>query len=342
VSARLALFGVIIALGCSKGTETAPARAPQRAAVHRGPLTDFVPAAGLRWLIVGQPHEIARNPWLKEALGSLLPEARLTAYSRATGVDLRALPSGLIAGFDFGTLYMAELRSGEAEISRQFEERLIGGAAVRSPHPELRVVQGVVGQTPETLILVRGQLVAVAVGDPTPVRAVEGFATRRLKRSPPALHGSALKTLPAELNRAPIRFFAPGPFEGEWSRAGRGLLGSALALGIAARPGAQDQISVDLVLSGEFRDLGPQAKERLLGAFEDLAQSSLGHLLGLNEPLAPPIVSATDQQLRLQVQLPFKSMVRGLRAAVIADVWEILDIPKPVPPEGSHLPVQKR
>jgi hypothetical protein len=252
------------------------------------------------------------------------------------------VPNGLLAGFDFATLYMAELRSGEALVEKKFEERLVSGGVLHSAHPDLRKLTGIVGRTPETLLIARGQWLAVAVGDPTAARVAEGFALRRLKKSVPALRGSALSTLPAELEQAPLRFYAPGPFLGEWARAARGLLAESSAVGVSARPVAPDGLEVVIALGGVDEGRAAEREARLLGAWEDVAQSSTGHLLGLHEPLSAPRPKAGDGYVELRVALDLMALARGLRAAVSADVSEILDVPASKPPGSSHLPTQKR
>lgn len=334
----LAFIALSGCAGASKDTRTPQPVAP----LHAGPLTDFVPAAGLRWLFIGRPLELAQNAEFAEAAGRLLPEARLNAYADATGVDLRTVPTGLVAGFDYATLYMAEMRTGQARVEQRFIERLLHDADIDSKHPKLRKLSGVAGQTPETLLISRGQWVAVAVGDPSPARVAEGFALRRLRRSPPALRGSALSTLPAKLEQAPLRFYAPGPFEGEWARAARGLLARTFAVGFAGTPASGGVLDACVVLSGDFADLGSEAEPRVLGAWEDLSQSSTGTLLGLRETSGPVRVRATAEQLELCVPLSLTALARGLRAAVSADAWELLDVPKPQNPDKSHLPIQKR
>jgi hypothetical protein len=336
------LAGVVTLIGCagsaSKHSE-APAHVPP---LHGGPLTDFVPAAGLRWMVAGRPRELAQNTEFAEAVGRLLPEARLSAYAQSTGVDLRTLPNGLIAGFDYATLYMAEMRKGDELVEQRFGARLLHDATLESKHPKLRRLSGVVGRTPETLLVARGHWVALAVGDPSPTRVAEGFALRRLRRSPPALRGSALSTLPAHLEQAPLRFYAPGPFVGEWARAARGLLARSFAIGFAAKPAAGRTLDACVVLAGDFGDLGAEAEPRLRGAWEDLAESSTGTLLGLRQAASASRVRASAEQLELCVALSLAEITRGLHAAVSADAWELLDVPKPQNPDKSHLPVQKR
>lgn len=332
----LALFHVWLlaglALGCGGTAGPAP-EAPQPAPtpLHRGPLTDFVPAAGLRWMVVGRPAELAADPDLTKALAPLIGPARLAGYARGTGVDLTHTPSALVAGFDYSTLYMASTPGHNALVQGAFVARLVSGPVEKSRHPALHFVQGVIGRTPETLVRAEGQLVAVAVGDPTPARVVEAYALGRL-RSPTALRGAALSTLPGDLDKAPLRFYAPGPFTREWVGGAHGLLDAALAIAISVQPLPGKRLQATVVLAGDWASEGPDSTSRLLATWEDLAESSTGKLLGFNEPAAAAIISTTPKLLKLRVELKLEPLVNGLHAAVAADVQQMLDVPprKPV------------
>jgi hypothetical protein len=311
-----------------------PSEAPR---LHRGPLTDYVAAAGLRWMVLGRPAELAANPEFAGSVSSLFEARRLDAFAATTGVDLRRTPSALAAGFDYGTLYMAETPGNNAPVEELFMERLVRGASVERPHPDLHRVSGLVGNSPQTLIRIDGQLIAVAVGDPTPARVVEAFARRRLSRSPPALRGAALSTLPLALTREPVAFYAPGPFDSEWQAGARGLLAGTTAVGAAARPSSSRGLEVRVYLAGGWGD-DANAQERLTLAWADLVTSPLGHLLGLDG--APvPLVEATAGLLSVQVELELEPLVRGLRAAVAADAREILDLYRP---SGVKSPVPQK
>lgn len=323
---------VVLAIVLSAcGGASAPPRAKPAAKpvpkLHEGPLPDYVPAAGLRWMLVGKPRVIAADSGLAEPLELLLPERRLDAFAKSSGVDLRKAESALAAGFDFGNLYMVEAPGSVKAVQARFTERLISGAVTKRPHPELDWVTGIVGTTPETLVRVDDRFAVVAVGSPTPARVVELFALGRLKRSPNALRGSALKSLPTdELERAPARFYAPGPFEGEWLRAAGGLLRAATALGIAAQPAGGGRIQFTVFIAGDFATKAGDPAERLQHAWSDVAESGIGKLLGFNEPTSGPTVSGTPDLLRLEVELAAKPLATGLRAAVMAEVWEIFDL----------------
>jgi hypothetical protein len=172
------------------------------------------------------------------------------------------------------------------------------------------------------MVRIDSRLGAFSVGDPLPGRIVELVALERLHKAVPALRGSALGTLPPSLATAPVVLYAPGPFTGEWARGARGLLAGALAMGVALRP--EGRIGeFKLVLSGEYEPV--EATARLGAAWDDLARSSLGRLLGLPEPLAPPNVEVLVDRVEMTVRLDLVPVVAGLRAAVAADVWEIMD-----------------
>jgi hypothetical protein len=320
-----AVFTAFALLGCaaspSAGATPPPKPAP---ALHQGPLSDYVSAAGLRWMVVGRPAEIANDKELSSALSPLLPAKRLDEYAKASGVDLRSLPEGLIAGFDFSTLYLAQTKQ-TAAVAKRFEARLVSGLDVRQRHPSVRVVSGIVGRTPESLVTVDGRMFALAVGDPTPARVVEAFARRKLERSPSALNGSALRTLPRTLEGAPVRFYAPGPFPDDWARGAHGLVGVAFAIGVAARPLGGGRMELTLAVSGDFAGTS-DGVARLTASWNDLASSSTGRLLGLHRPAIEPVVRDEGGVLVLRVGLDLAPMIAGLRAAVIADVWEILNL----------------
>lgn len=330
-------LGVAVALlaGCHGEARPAAAPAPAPAPLvatplHRGPLVEYVPAAGLRWLVVARLQELYRTAWLRQLVVPLFPEEQLDAYALSTGLDLRSAEEALAAGFDYGTLYLA--RSGEANagVEARFAERLLGGAVRHEAHPQVRVLRGMVQEVPAALVSQDHHLVGIAFGDPTLARIVDAYARRRLE-SPTALRGAALSTLPSSLHAAPVRFYAPGPFEREWSVGAQGLLASAVAVGISAVPLAPDAVRVTVVVAGDWGDSAPSARAAVDRFWMDLAASTTGRLLGLDAPRSAPIITVQPTELSLTVDVRLEPLVDGLHAAVSADVWELLDLGRPTP-----------
>jgi len=309
----------------------APPKAPPVAAsapaklLHQGPLSDFVSAASLRWLVLVRPQQILAEPALGQAVLQIVSERRFDAFQEASGVDLRKLPSAAIAGFPYATLYLAEVPSGVAANARAlFSERLLEGAVTKQPRPTLTRITGVVGQTPETLLTIDDRAIAVAVGDPIQAKIAEAYAEERLKNSPTALHGAALSSLPDLFASNAAVLFAPGPFADEWRRAAGGLLEATIAVAIAARPSGPDKLATTLCLAGAWGDSAADAASRLGAAWTTFARSSAGRLFELRETAE---VTAEPELLTLHVELDLQPLVRGLRATVLGDVTQILRLP---------------
>jgi hypothetical protein len=271
-------------------------------------------------MLVGKPRDVARDPAFAEAIALLLPEPRLKAFTSVSGVDLKTVEAAVVAGFDFGTLYLLQA-AGEtaARASLKFQERLLQGS-LDHPHPELERASGLVGSTPQALVRF-DPIVAISVGDPTLTRIVEAFARGKLRRSPAALRGAALSALAPPPQEALATFYVPGPFTGEWAQGARGLLADAVALSIAMTPSARGHARFTVQVAGDVR---PEGAEEIVRAFHELVQTPTGRLLGLDQPTSPAALHEPDGRLVLEVELELAPIARGLRAAVIADVWEIM------------------
>jgi hypothetical protein len=273
-------------------------------------------------------------------LEPLLPEKRLELYAQETGIDLRNLSRALIAGFDLGTLYLAETEADLTPATQAFAERLVSGVDFKELHPRLKRISGVVGRTPQSLLRFDGKLIAVAVGDPTTVRIVEAFARGKLQRTKSVFEGAALESFREFSTRAPLTFLAPGPFEGKWMYGAAGLMAAAQGIGISAAPTDRGSVSVTAAIDGPWEDEHTHAIARMREAWDGLAQSSTGRLFGLHEPVSPPRVAGDLQRLTLTVELELSPIINGLHAAVSADVWEMLDLaPTSTQREGTKTEV---
>lgn len=331
-SARRNLRGLLPLLAIWGGACAAPTGRPSvRPAVvadrplHHGPLSDFISAANLRWLILVRPQQVLADPELGPAIFQIVASRRFDAFAESSGVDLRTLSAGAVAGFPYATLYLAEVPNGVAERARaSFSDRLVAGAITKRPRPSLVRIAGVVGQTPESLVTIDDRTLAVAVGDPIQAKVAEAYAEERLKNSPTALRGAALSSLPDLYTGNAAVLLAPGPFDDEWQRAAGGLLQSTVAVGIAARPIGNGKIATTLCLSGAWDESAEAAAARLAAAWTTLARSSTGRLFDLPESAE---ITASPELLTLRVELALGSLVHGLQASVLTDVTQILSVP---------------
>jgi hypothetical protein len=314
----------------SCGCSSAPPRAQEapRALVTDQPV-ELLPAAGLRWLVRAKPRTLLENEAFRDAIEALAPAARRVAFAARTGVRLEDTEEAVIAGYDLATVYGAALRKPEARRALTiFREHLRGGGELAESAPELSRVTGVAGELPEALVRVGERTVIVSHGDVTMARVIEAFALGKLRRSPSALRGAALSRLPEATRDSLATLYVPGPFEGEWAAAAVGLLGVTEALSVSLSPAHARSLRLHLDARGEFPS---DAAERLETTFDALAASPTGSVLGLNRPVEAPTVRVFPGRVELDVVLETGRIAAGLRAAVSAEVWEILNLPTPTP-----------
>jgi hypothetical protein len=289
---------------------------------YSGRLEDYVPAAGLRWLVRGSPAKLAESQSFRPALEILISKERLAAFAQTTGFALETLPRGMVAGFDLGTLYLAELPAQGAEAARRrFESRQIHAVARRTPDPNVVVLSGVSEGVPVGLVTIDERVVAYGVGDPTLWRVVEAYARQKL-RAKTAFAGAALAGQASESEGAPLAAHVPGPFDERWQHAAAGLLEITTSLSAKLIPTGPERALFELTLHGDFAD--SNAAERLKSTYMSVASSSTGAALGLSNALdARTSLSATNDRVSLSVPLPVTELAKGARAVTSADLDEI-------------------
>ncbi len=333
---RAALAGAF-SLACA----SAPAAPPQPKplpARYSGQLRDYVPAAGLRWLVTGSPAKLAESQSFRPALQRLFSTERLRAVAQTTGFALETLPRGIIAGFDLGTLYLAELPAATALIARErFAARQIHAPTKRSSDPAIILLSGMSEGIPVGLLTIDERVVIYGVGDPTLWRVAEAYALGKL-HAKRAFQGAALAGQSDESEGALLAAHVPGPFDERWQRAAAGLLEITTSVSARLDPSGPERATCQLVLHGDFGD--SNAIERLRSTYMSVASSSTGTLLGLGGALdARVALNSTNDRLTITVPLPITQVIDGVRAATSADLEEVLRLsPKsesPLPPTSA-------
>jgi hypothetical protein len=296
--------------------------------MHLEPIVDLAPAAGLAWLIEARPRDIASRADLIPAVGALVSEAKLTAFSRANGLDLRETQELVIARYDETTLYSARAPLDPATIESAFAAHAIEIEGRAEDAPGLIRAWGTVaGKSREQIAIFGRNAVALERGRFGPLRAAEMFALAKLKRASPALKTEPLARAATLAGDAPLRAFAPGPFTGESKGGLGGLLGASTAVALAIRfppPAPHPELSARIVLTGAWNDDAPTAAQRLAAAYTVLEQSALGRLIGLDKPVAGPNASFTADALTLEVTYDALALAHGVHAALDAEIEEIL------------------
>ncbi len=96
---------------------------------------------------------------------------------------------------------------------------------------------------------------------------------------------------------------------------------------MGAEPGIvadQAAFRITLVLTGGWENDARVAADRLAAAFDALSATPLGRLAGLDHPLDLVHVEPLPDALRLTVALDALALARGARAAMGAEVIEIM------------------
>jgi hypothetical protein len=318
---------VLATLGCGGKPPAAPP-APPAVPLHLEPACDLAPAAGLVWIVEAKPRAIAEIPDLIPAIGRVLPEERLRLFAEAHGrVDLRQVKDLCIARYPDAVLSIARVPLDGERVAAAFESRSTKDATrtLLAPNPRVLRVTGAVGTEPQQLLLFGQEGAALEQGKSGPLRAAEAFAFGKLKRARPALRGAALAKAAELLGDAPVRVFAPGPFEGEMANALGGLLRATTAIGASARwAGSGAHLAIRFVLTGAWGDDASAASERFGAAAHVLSESPAGRLFGLHQPIQSPFVHTEPDALVLDATIDGDALARGLHDAVDAEVGDIM------------------
>jgi hypothetical protein len=306
-------------LGCAHPTPPKVV-APPVEPLHLSPLVDLAPAAALAWLIEVHPRSLFQDGRVAAAIAGVLPENRLLAFKGATGgVDPREIgdlvdPRRIEAAFKARVVTL----EGRAE-----------DAISSDPRSSITRLWGAGGTDRLDVAIFGVEAVGLEQGRFGPLRAAELFAEGRLKRASPALRVEPLAHLAKLLDEAPLRAFAPGPFQGELQPALGGLLGVSTAVGATARvvdasASSSAGLAVRAVLMGAWNADADAASDRLRAVFDILAQSGIGRLLGLRHCLAGPVVHGSEDALTLDFTVDAAELARGLNAATLADARTIM------------------
>lgn len=333
----LAFLGAAACGACGSGKVSAvtPGAPASSEPLLLDPLVGIVAAAGLQWLIEARPRQLLVSPALVPAVALLFPPARFSAFAvRYGGVDLREVTELAVASYPGAMLALARLPVEPARVEAAFRARARTVDERVESHGVTRL-SGTVGRNgtdSEQLAVFGREAVGLEHGRAGPLRAAVYFAERRLARAQPALAAAPLADAARMLGSAPLRAFAPGPFEGTWARGLGGLLRATTALAAGAWPtatgdaggGAAGRLRFTAVLTGAWDSDAEAAGERLRGAFDALAADPLGRLSGLDRPLAGPQITAEPGALRLDVTLDAMALARGLYDVTGATVDEVM------------------
>jgi hypothetical protein len=334
LSATLSAFAAYFS-GC--GGRTSPPAKPlppkPRVPLAIASLDVLVPLPGLRWLVLARPREIAEISWLQPAITLLLDKERLDRSAEVMGFDLRTVPEAIWAGYraeegeDDVSLQLIRHASDPLSIERLFRDRLSTDISRSIDDSQVVRVSGRIGKTVHALATLGSDVLCLQQDgslDRGPCRISALLAQGKLKRTQPVFHDESMRILAQRFESAPLRLFAPGPFEGETARGVRGLLAAATAIGAAFRPTNKQGISLEIAVTGDFSTSGAEASRKLASSWDDLASRPLGHLLGLDAPQVPSFPNYGSDTVGLVVELDPRKLAKGLADATSNQIREIM------------------
>jgi hypothetical protein len=329
--ASLAALGSLLACGGSAATKPATPTPTPLPPLHLDPVTDLVAAAGLVWLVDARPRDIFGELDLIPALGLVMPEANLDAFATDNGgVDLRQVTALAYARYPDATLAIARGVFDPPRIEKTFTARLAPLDGRANDDGRVLRLWGTAGGERQQVAVFGQTAVALERGKLGPLRAAEAFAAGRLKRAKPALRADPLSRAAELLGDAPLRAFAPGPFdaEGQGGALG-GLLAASTAVAASATPaGATPEghakLSLKLALLGAWGDDAPRAAERLGSVWSRLGTDPFGRLCGVDKPLDGPKLTPSPDAVTLEATLDALAVARGIHDLTSANVREIM------------------
>jgi hypothetical protein len=322
------ILALAIALSaCGPRPIAAPA-APPPVPLHLEPACDLAPSAGVEWIVEAKPRALAELPDLIPVIALVVPEARFNTFTTAHGgIDVRQVVDLCVAKYRESVLTIARAPFDATRVEKAFADRVTkpGGRQLDIPNPPVVRVWGEVNGEPQQLVLFGREVVALEQGRAGPIRAAEAFAQGKLRRASPALRGGTLARAVQLAGDAPVRAFAPGPFEGEVAQGLGGLMRASTAVAASAQfVGAPAKIAIRIVLTGAWGKDAPAAAERLAAAVHVVSESAFGRLLGLDHPVVAPQVRTMEEALVVEVTIDGTALARGLHDALNAEIGDIM------------------
>ncbi len=324
---------ILLLAACTSAESPARIPAPQAAPsaprvsdppVGTQPLIDLVAAAGLRWALVLDPAELLAT--VQHAAPQLLPPARVAAFTKSVGVALNETREVVIAGYHDSTLYLVRAPQSAARIQRRLRRRLRDEPQQDQHDTWPKALAGTLNSGPIRWLAWDPDTSAGAVGDGKLAQAAWLFASGRLRRSPSALHGSALRAL-APSSEAPLRLYIAGPLDAEESiPEGSPLQPLAAAEVQLSFPSHRDHVRLWLQMIGDW----PQdMTDRWCAWFEAITSSGTGSLLNLDEPVER--CQATQRGDRVELVMSWRSaqLIGALDAVLNLRLGAVLGPPEP-------------
>lgn len=241
------LFG--IPLGCRPQKTVSPSHsAPETPKLLRNSLSSLIPAPGVVFLLELQPALMMKDRALRKQWDLVFRSERLAAYEKASGLDLSTIQKLWIVGYPLGTLLLFDAQSCAAQVEQAFIARASSWSRDASSLPGAHLLTGIVANEPQSLYYKANDFIALAYGDVTLAKIVQGYAEGRL-HAKTALETRLVAPLAPLHPDALLRAFLVGPFEQATDAVAQGF-----ASGLAAVHLSKNYLELQVVARGAWPD----------------------------------------------------------------------------------------
>ncbi len=285
--------------------------------------SDYVVAAGLRWLVVLDIESLLER--VSVIAPELLPQNNVQGFERSLGLELRTLHEVAIAGFDYSTLYVVRGTADFDATRTRFSSRLAVDPLVTSIGRK-QLYTGLFDNEVVHYATLDQTTASWSNGDPTPAKAALLLAQRQLRRSPSALDGASLQLLPESCKQGPAIAFVPGPIGSPpgTEPSASGVLDATLAVAIRATIEAKF-LALRLCWRGDWKEDGIRRTKALL---DTVLNSRFATLLELTAEERAGTFTQHDELVEVSYRWAAAKVLRRLQAVLSLDLGTLLAQPE--------------
>lgn len=273
-------------------------------------------------IVVAGPTALLEAEATRRLVEAIFTESQLDLFRARTGIDPRELQELIFAQHPDGRVVLVRGPIDAPFAVREAGERM---APLESSVDEPIVRRaGFLGSHRSDVAALADDVVVWVDGTPQLAAVVLAAARREEADRPDPLAG-ACADIHAELASAPLVVYAPQPL-GLPGDTGIGLLlAREEALGASMAAG-DEELQLRVELRGEFP---PNSHENFRALAESLAASDFGAALGARDALPSLRIQTEEGRVSLWAEVAPQVLVSGLRALLVAEMEELLEIPEP-------------
>lgn len=297
------------------------ASSPRTGAPLQLPLTDYLPA-GSHFVVVATPGELMAQPALAAVVGGLISTERFDAFRAHNGIDPRTLEALAYAeyrddaGRPLGSVLAIRGPFNARVAVAEMAHRMIPVES-ESDEPYFRRGGVYAGARRDAIAIDPHTLVLVSGAPRLASEALDIAGPRALSGDGDALLGAI---------RLPVVVLFPQPLALPLGSDLALIMARERSLAVGVTGQGHDRVALRAEARGEFP---PGIEENLRTLVHSLAATDLGHQLGMPELASSLELALTPTGVSASGDVSSATLVRGLRALLVAEIPEIVGVETP-------------